>query len=583
LTTTYLLSNQQQTNKSSLIHLMVASALVVIAQPAFAVDQDAGVLQRQLQDQIEKSRPEVQERKIEKQVEQVEADPNAQKIEISGYQFKGNTLFSDAQLQEIVAAWKNRALTIPQLQEVTVAIQEAYSKESKIAQANVPPQEMQDGILLIEIIEAKLGDVYVESANADKSLRFSMERAKNYLVTNNPHGEFIDTTKIYRSVTLLNELPGVSASSRYQSGSIPGESDIVLDVKDRPKFGANLALSNYGSSSTGEAQAIANLKFNSPFNIGDILRVDAIQSQGSSYIQGAYTLPIGFDGLSLGIQSSYLRYKTISEWKGSEGDASTFGINASYALSRLPASQSSVRIALETRSYKNEQSTSHQVLSEYDITAITAGLNGSFSDTSSSYVNWGLIATLGNVDIKDAAQSTQDSTTAKTEGSYQKISFNVSRSRDLNVWENTNWTVSAYGQLASKNLNSSEQFYLGGPYAVRAYPVSQGGGSQGAILSTEMQHFISENWVAGAFVDVGVVEQYKNLYANWAGQSHANNVYTLAATGLTLKYTYKNFSLSGTGAYHVGENPLYSITGKKMNVDNDDKDVQFWVRGSLDF
>lgn len=562
---------------------MVISALSALAQSAYSADQDAGVLQRQLQDQIERSRPEVQEHKVEKPIEQIEVDPNAQKIELSGYQFKGNTLFSEAKLQEIVAPWKNRLLTIPQLQEVTVAIQEAYSKEFKIAQANVPPQEIQDGVLLIEITEAKLGEVHVESGNADKSLRFSAERAKNYVVINNPRGEFVDTSKIYRSVSLLNELPGVGVSSRYQSGSEAGSSDIRLTLRDKPRFGANLALSNYGSSGTGEAQAIANLKLNSPLNIGDAIRVDAIQSQGSSYIQGAYTLPIGFDGLTIGVQSSYLSYKTISEWAGSEGDASTFGINASYALTRMPGKQSNLRIGLETRAYKNEQSTSHQVLSEYDISALTAGLNGSFADTSSSYVNWGVIATIGNVDIKDAAQATQDSTTAKTEGSYQKLSFNISRLQDLSIWENTNWVVSAYGQLASKNLNSSEQLYLGGPYAVRAYPVSQGGGSEGAILSSEVQHFISENWLAGAFVDVGVIEQYKNLYSNWAGQTHADNLYTLAATGLSLKYTYKNFSLTGTGAYRVGENPLYNFSGKKLNVDNDYKDVQFWVRASLDF
>lgn len=555
----------------------------MLAQPAYAADQDAGVLQRQLQDQIEKSRPEVREQKTEKPAEQVEVDPNAQKIDLKGYQFKGNTLFSEAQLQEIVAPWKNRALTIPQLQEVTVAIQEAYSKNSRIAQANVPPQEIQDGVLLIEITEAKLGDVQVESANADRSLRFSAERAKNYVIINSPRGQFIDTAKVYRSVTLLNELPGVGASSQYQKSAESGSSDLLIRLKDKLKFGAKLSASNYGASSTGEAQAIANLNFNSPFNLGDIVRVDAIQSQGSSYIQGSYSVPVGFDGLTVGVQSSYLRYKTISEWKGSEGDATTIGVNATYALTRTSGKQSNIRLGLEQRAYQNEQSASHQVVSEYDITAFTAGLNGSFADTTSSFINWGAIATIGHVDIKNAAQANQDSTTAKTEGSYQKVSFNVSRSQELSVWENTNWLVSTYGQLASKNLNSSEQFYLGGPYSVRAYPVSQSGGSQGAIVSTELQHFFASNWVGGAFFDVGVVEQYKNLYEAWAGQTHANNVYTLAATGLMLKYNYKNFSLSGTGAYRVGENPLYNFSGKKLNVDNDNKEVQFWVRGSVDF
>ena len=43
------------------------------------------------------------------------------------------------------------------------------------------------------------------------------------------------------------------------------------------------------------------------------------------------------------------------------------------------------------------------------------------------------------------------------------------------------------GQLSYQNLDPSEQFYLGGPAGVRAYPVSSNGGSTGQLLTTELR------------------------------------------------------------------------------------------------
>jgi hemolysin activation/secretion protein len=124
---------------------------------------------------------------------------------------------------------------------------------------------------------------------------------------------------------------------------------------------------------------------------------------------------------------------------------------------------------------------------------------------------------------------------------------------------------------------------LGGPYGVRAYPVSQGGGDQGFIVSTELQHRLSDNWSAGVFADAGMVQQHKNLYTNWQGQTRASNEYGLAATGVTVKYSYKNFSVASMAGYRIGDNPLYSFSGKQLNSDNEYKSLQLWVRASLDF
>ncbi len=47
--------------------------------------------------------------------------------------------------------------------------------------------------------------------------------------------------------------------------------------------------------------------------------------------------------------------------------------------------------------------------------------------------------------------------------------------------------IALSGQLSYQNLDSSEQFYLGGPGAVRAYPVSSNGGSTGQLFTTELR------------------------------------------------------------------------------------------------
>ena len=139
------------------------------------------------------------------------------------------------------------------------------------------------------------------------------------------------------------------------------------------------------------------------------------------------------------------------------------------------------------------------------------------------------------------------------------------------------------GQTANKNLNSSEQMSLGGPYAVRAYPTGQGSGSQGVIIKTELQYPYNKEFSFGPFLDVGFIKQYINTYTDWEGQTRAKNDYSLAATGLAGNYKYNDLNVSGALAYRIGDNPLRTSTGEQLNADNDYKRVQAWIRASYNF
>ena len=64
--------------------------------------------------------------------------------------------------------------------------------------------------------------------------------------------------------------------------------------------------------------------------------------------------------------------------------------------------------------------------------------------------------------------------------------------------------VKLSGQAASKNLDSSEQMYLGGANAVRAYPQGTGTGDKGILGTVEFRYYTDvPGLVASTYLDAG--------------------------------------------------------------------------------
>lgn len=546
---------------------------------------DAGALQRELDLQLERGSkaPLVQP---PKPVQAPEEKKGAQ-ITLKQFRFEGNALFTNGELEQVVKPWVGKTVYISELQDATAAIQEFYASKGRIAQATLPPQEVKDGVVLIKIIEGKMGSVIVEPSDASgkTSPRFSEERAKAY-ITRGLNGEtYINTIPLERAMLLLNELPGVAATGAFEAGGESGFSNFRVKVSDTPWFSGQAALSNFGSASTGTYQAIANLNFNNLTGIGDQISLNAIQSQGSGYVVGNYIIPIGTSGWKAGLQSSYLQYMTVPSWSSTQtaGSAATIQANTSYALQRTQTANSTAKLSIENRSYNNVQTNPVTTLSSYEVTASNISISGDLSTSSGSFINYSAGFVLGHLGIRDDSQSQADQSGVGTAGSYSKWTFSLSHAQDIVFLPGTTWTNSVYGQLASKNLNSSEQIYMGGAYGVRAYPTSQGGGSQGAIFSSELNHRLNERWNIGAFADLGIVQQYVNLYSNWQGLTNANNNYQLGDAGISAKYFYGRAVVSGSLAFRVGNNPLYNSSGQQLNVDNSYKTMQAWVRANIPF
>lgn len=570
-------SARQWVQSSQFVLLNLSLSLAsVFAQPA----PNAGALQRELDLQLQRELT-IPSVRPTKPLRKQDLEESGEKIILTGFKYQGNTLFSSDELNVATKAWLNRPVSFTDLKEVTVAIQNFYFDRGRLGQASFPPQDIENGVVLITILEARMGKIDITPA--DGSTRFSAARAKGFFGDAVYSNELIDTLPLERGLRLLNEVPGVSASAAFEAGALSGTSDVKIALVDTPFFSGQASLSNYGSASTGVGQAGAALSLNNLTGVGDQLNFNAIQSLGSSYGVTNYTRPIGANGLKLGAQTTYLTYQTLASWSDTQtqGSANSASAFLTYALTRKPNSLSTLKLNVEQRNYNNLQA--GNTISNYQINAASLGINGMVFESGRSALSYGLTYTLGQLKINELTQAGQDQAGPGTNGTYSKLNFNLTHRQDLTALPSISWTNSVYGQLANKNLNSSEQIYMGGPFGVRAYPVTQGGGSQGAILTSELSYKIDNNWAVSSFVDVGMVQQYVKTYPAWQGLTNADNFYVLGDVGISGRFTYKQITLDAVLAYRVGNNPLLTSIGQRLNGDNTYKTVQGWLRASFYF
>lgn len=164
----------------------------------------------------------------------------------------------------------------------------------------------------------------------------------------------------------------------------------------------------------------------------------------------------------------------------------------------------------------------------------------------------------------DSADAVNNDSSAHTTGHYYKTNLNLYRIQRVN--HRLNLHLSFAGQLASKNLDSSEKLPLGGPSAVRAYPVNEASGDAGYVATGELRwNLPAPRMQLTAFVDGGHVQINKNPWTKDA------NSRTLSDAGL-------GFIFSRPGNYALRLDYAWKLSSSDT-VSDRDRAGRFWLQG----
>lgn len=556
--------------------MVMCWCIVVTVLPAVAAQPDAGTFLREFQ---EPPQPPRQETKPSPELPIApSADKTGMKIRVTGFDFEGLTLFSREELQEELADFLDKELTMSQLEVAAQRIVSFYGKRGRIASAFLPRQEVKEGRVLIKIIEGTLGSVTIDPKSKS---RLRPDLALGYLLRENKSGASINKDSLEAAIRLLKGLPGVSASTTLLPGKERGTSDLVLQLADTPLVSGSLEADNHGSLSSGEYRGALAMSLNNPIGYGDQLSLRGQTSIKNNYGRLAFTLPVGVAGSRLSLSSSYLHYDLGGDLQ-SKGKAVTAGGSFSYPILRRQAFNLSGQMGYDFRQLYNEARA--MPINDKLLHSGSIGLSADASDRllgggfNSLTVGFGG----GYVDLSsEPTDEAQDKAGPKRGGRFGKLTLNASRTQTIR--ENTHsLSLSINGQYALDNLDSSEQFGLGGVYGVRAYASGEASGDSGFVVSAELRQMLLKTLQAGLFYDLGWIRQNMNPWSGWNSGSDKPNEYVLDGVGMGMTWTPVSWCMvKGIMATRISSNPAADSSGN--DADGTKRAPRFWLQASINF
>jgi hemolysin activation/secretion protein len=537
---------------------------------------NAGSIQQQIEreQQINKNQLELNKAKPKPLTE---LPPQGPTVVVRKFKFVGNTKLTEEELNQAVAGFLNRPLDFSRLQAAASAVMEAYRKKGWLVNAVLPPQDIDQGEITIQITEASFGAAQIRG---ELSTRVSTERILGIFEYQQPAGTPLNLDALDRALLLADDLPGVTVSGSLTEGALEGQTNLVLQLADEPQFTASVTSDNTGSVSTGANRVLANLTANSPSGMGDAMTLNILATGGTRYVRTGYSLPLGFDGWRLSANLSRLEYElTTAEYQAlnAKGSSNAWGLELSYPIVRGRGFNLNSTWGVDLKSYFNQSGGS--VVSSYSSEAMSLGLSGTaFDELGGGGANsFSLSMSGGSLNLTGSPTQSGDASTTQTEGGFRKLRYSLSRQQQLSA----NWSLygTLSGQWSDKNLDSSEKFYLGGNTGVRAYPSNEGGGAWGQLAALELRSQLGNGYTLTAFYDWGQVTINPNN--DYTGAS-ALNTFALRGGGLALGWqNTTGLSLKAVVSQRVGTNPNPTTAG--LDQDGTLQLNRFWLTASLAF
>lgn len=446
--------------------------------------------------------------------------PKTPAIAVKGFIFQGNELVSSSDLEMLLGNLVGHRIDSQEIAQIPVTIKDYYRARGYLARVSISIGL--DDQIMVQITEVSLSKTIVDN----QSSKPSAQDLTSWIYDQLHAGQKLNLNTLDRLLLRINDTPGLTAKVNQESA---GNGDIILRIvlTDKPAISGTLGADNFGISATGVLRANALLTINAPFGLTDQISIQGIASEGYNYGRVGFATNLADTNLRVGINSSALGYHTVSgATQSSQGSALINSLESYYPIVRSRSANLYVLGGYGQSQFLNQSGGAIQ--NQYRTSNVSIGISANALD---GFFGGGLnSATIsaysGNINL--GGSPSQDY--FQTAGSFAKSRYTVSRTQ--NLLPGLSGFVSLGGQVASKNMDPSEQIYLGGPYAVRAYASGQGGGSQGNIASIELKQDIILESQISVFYDYAAVQPYKFSYLGVSTTSYA-----LQGAGVALSWS----------------------------------------------
>ncbi|MCH8499163.1 MAG: hypothetical protein LAT63_11855 [Marinobacter sp.] len=454
--------------------------------PDPAVEQQEFLRQLERQRQLDAIQPEVVIEGLRRE-DDYRLPDQGPSFRLLGIRFSRSEILTQTQLRDLSGDYVGKEVDFPRLNELVDRINKLYDLAGFVtARAVIPPQEINEGIVYILLLEGRLGQLQLAPMGYTEE-RFVLSRL------NLPApGEVLDVMAVQEDLTRFNSIYELDILASLQPGEQFGETDLLLLPQERPRWALNAFADNAGSRTTGRERVGLTGTLRGPLARDD--RLFAYLAGASSSLSGSlsYSVPVNQHGGRL------------------EATASANDIEVTKGPFQA--------LEIEGRSYTADLAYRHPLLRQDDW-AVDGVLRTAYTDSRTDY--------LGGLELsKYRLMKNSAGLNISHRGRLQRVSLakrvtHVDAHERLDddtqgyfVWTgNLDWlqylgSLPLYTQLSGnwqitnlRDLPSSDLYQAGGMYTVRGYEQNVMTGARGYNATLQVNWQAHRNLTPYVYLD----------------------------------------------------------------------------------
>jgi hemolysin activation/secretion protein len=417
------------------------------------------------------------------------------RIQVKKIEVTGSTLFSQQELQSILAekmiSAQPETVALSDLQDVANQITQLYLERGFLtSRAVLQPQLVKEGIVTIAVVEGKLADIQIEGL---ESLRAGYIRSRLQQRLGTP----LNARKLEEKLRLLKSDPLLeSVESSLRPGRKPGESILRVKVKEADRWQAALSTNNYSQSSLQPEKSQMTTTYRNITGLGDELSLSSSMPLDSTAFEQeslrnydiAYRMPVNAMNGALQVQAT-VDDKTITESAfaalGIRNRSERYSIGFRQPLVRSVRQE--FALSLHFKAEKTQSFLFDDIPFAFGSSADDQGITqtrilefGQDYSRRDSLGVWNLRSSLNfGLDVLEATSQAG----ATPDGQF--FSWQVQGQRVQKLGGGSLLIAQGALQLSPDSLLSSQQFELGGGQSVRGFRQNARLGDNGWRVSLE--------------------------------------------------------------------------------------------------
>ncbi|MFB2919553.1 ShlB/FhaC/HecB family hemolysin secretion/activation protein [Aerosakkonema funiforme] len=438
------------------------------------------------------TRPEDQRPVLEITTPETESDAPPIRIALQKIEVVGNTVLSTEEINAITKPFEGREVSLDELRAVADAITKLYIDRGYItSRAVLPDQTVNNGVVLIRIIEGSLERIQIEGT---RRLRRSYVRDRVRLGVSNP----LNTNQLEDRLRLLRVNPlfeNVEASLR--AGSELGKSVLIVRVTEAKQFDSNFTIDNYSAPSVGSERLGINLHYRNITGFGDEFAAAYYRSTtgGSNALDFTYSVPLNARDGTLQLRVAPNFYEITQppfDRFNITGQSNLYEVSYRQPIFRSPRREFTLSVGFTRRESQtfldgdptpfgegpDEEGRSRTSVINFQQEYVSRDTKGATAVRSQFSLGTGLLdATINPDPIPD--------------GRFLSWLGQVQRVQRLS--NNHLLILQADVQLTPDSLLSSQQFVIGGGQSLRGYRQNLRSGDSGFRVSLEDRITLQRN------------------------------------------------------------------------------------------